>query len=241
MKEYGETIAQETRLWNANKLETYSMRSKEEAHDYRYFPDPDLTPIVIDDAMIEKIRAELPELPDAKSARFEKEYGIPRYDADVLSATRELGDYYEQTVKLGANPKKASNWIMSELLANVSDTEKMSEFRIQPDTLSKLIRLMDSDVISGKIAKMIFAEMLENGGDPEAIVEAKGLKQVTDSGAIESVVDKVLAANPQSIADFKAGKGKAMGFLVGQVMKESGGKANPQMVNEILQKKLSEV
>lgn len=241
MKEYGETIVQETRLWNANKLETYSMRSKEEAHDYRYFPDPDLTPIVIDDAMIEKIRAELPELPDAKSARFEKEYGIPRYDADVLSATRELGDYYEQTVKLGANPKKASNWIMSELLANVSDTEKMSEFRIQPDTLSKLIRLMDTDVISGKIAKMIFAEMLENGGDPEAIVEAKGLKQVTDSGAIESVVDKVLAANPQSIADFKAGKGKAMGFLVGQVMKESGGKANPQMVNEILQKKLSEV
>jgi aspartyl-tRNA(Asn)/glutamyl-tRNA(Gln) amidotransferase subunit B len=238
MLDDNETIYQETRLWDADKGITMSMRGKEESHDYRYFPDPDLAPIVIDDEYINKIKAELPELPKARLQRFMDEYQLPKLDAEILTATRQLADYYENTVKAGAIAKKASNWIMAELLANVEDSEKMNNFIVTPEMLAKLLKLIENNTISGKIAKKVFSEMLQDGKDPEAIVEEQGLKQVTDTGAIEKIVDDVLAANQQSVEDFKNGKGKALGFLVGQVMQKSKGKANPQMVNEILKKKL---
>jgi len=236
MTEYGETIVQETRLWNADKLETYSMRSKEDSHDYRYFPDPDLAPVIVDKEFIEKLKSSLAELPDAKIDRFMKDFALPVYDASVLSSTRELAEYFEKTVSCGANPKKASNWIMSELLAHVDDSEKMESFIVKPESLAKLLLLVDKNVINGKIAKTVFADMLQSGDDPEEIVNKKGLVQVSDTSEIEKIVEAVIAANPQSIADIKEGKAKAAGFLVGQVMKESKGKANPQIVNEILNK-----
>ncbi|HOU85172.1 MAG TPA: Asp-tRNA(Asn)/Glu-tRNA(Gln) amidotransferase subunit GatB [Spirochaetota bacterium] len=236
MTEYGETIVQETRLWNADKLETYSMRSKEDSHDYRYFPDPDLAPVIVDKEFIDKLKSSLAELPDAKIDRFMKDFALPVYDASVLSSTRELAEYFEKTVSCGANPKKASNWIMSELLAHVDDSEKMKSFIVKPESLSKLLLLVDKNVINGKIAKTVFADMLQSGDDPEEIVNKKGLVQVSDTSEIEKIVEAVIAANPQSIADIKEGKAKAAGFLVGQVMKESKGKANPQIVNEILNK-----
>ncbi|MBP9021925.1 MAG: Asp-tRNA(Asn)/Glu-tRNA(Gln) amidotransferase subunit GatB [Spirochaetes bacterium] len=236
MTEYGETIVQETRLWNADKLETYSMRSKEDSHDYRYFPDPDLAPVIVDKEFIDKLKSSLAELPDAKIDRFMKDFALPIYDASVLSSTRELAEYFEKTVSNGANPKKASNWIMSELLAHVDDSEKMESFIVKPESLAKLLLLVDKNVINGKIAKTVFADMLQSGDDPEEIVNKKGLIQVSDTSEIEKIVEAVIAANPQSIADIKEGKAKAAGFLVGQVMKESKGKANPQIVNEILNK-----
>jgi aspartyl-tRNA(Asn)/glutamyl-tRNA(Gln) amidotransferase subunit B len=236
MTEYGETIVQETRLWNADKLETYSMRSKEDSHDYRYFPDPDLAPVIVDKEFIDKLKSSLAELPDAKIDRFMKDFALPVYDASVLSSTRELAEYFEKTVSNGANPKKASNWIMSELLAHVDDSEKMESFIVKPESLAKLLLLVDKNVINGKIAKTVFADMLQSGDDPEEIVNKKGLVQVSDTSEIEKIVEAVIAANPQSIADIKEGKAKAAGFLVGQVMKESKGKANPQIVNEILNK-----
>ncbi len=235
----GERILQETRLWDANRSETFSMRSKEEAHDYRYFPEPDLPPVMIDQAYIDAIRSRLPELPAQRQARFVAEYGLPPYDAEVLTASRPMADYYEAVVKEGVNPKKASNWIMVELMARLDDPENVQAFNVQPLQLASLLRLIDDGTISGKIAKTVFEEMARTGGDPASIVKEKGLVQVTDTSAIEEVVDRVLAGNPQSVADFRSGKGKALGFLVGQVMKESRGKANPQMVNEILMKKLS--
>jgi aspartyl-tRNA(Asn)/glutamyl-tRNA(Gln) amidotransferase subunit B len=233
-----EAIVQETRLWDADKGVTFSMRSKEEAHDYRYFPDPDLPPIIIDDAYVGKIRAELPELPVARLNRFISEYAIPDYDASVLTAVVQVADYYEQTVKGGANPKRASNWIMSELLAHVPDQEKISEFKVKPASLAKMLAMIDNNTISGKIAKTVFAEMLDTGKEPDAIVKEKGLTQVTDTGEIEKIVEAVIAANPQPVADFNGGNEKAIGFLVGQVMKQSKGKANPQMANDILMRKL---
>jgi len=236
MTEYGETIVQETRLWNADKLETYSMRSKEDSHDYRYFPDPDLAPVIVDKEFIDKLKSSLAELPDAKIDRFMKDFALPIYDASVLSSTRELAEYFEKTVSNGANPKKASNWIMSELLAHVDDSEKMESFIVKPESLAKLLLLVDKNVINGKIAKTVFSDMLQSGEDPEEIVNKKGLTQVSDTSEIEKIVEAVIAANPQSIADIKEGKAKAAGFLVGQVMKESKGKANPQIVNEILNK-----
>ncbi|HPK57766.1 MAG TPA: Asp-tRNA(Asn)/Glu-tRNA(Gln) amidotransferase subunit GatB, partial [Spirochaetota bacterium] len=175
MTEYGETIVQETRLWNADKLETYSMRSKEDSHDYRYFPDPDLAPVIVDKEFIEKLKSSLAELPDAKIDRFMKDFALPVYDASVLSSTRELAEYFEKTVSCGANPKKASNWIMSELLAHVDDSEKMESFIVKPESLAKLLLLVDKNVINGKIAKTVFADMLQSGDDPEEIVNKKGL------------------------------------------------------------------
>ena len=239
MKEYNEPIVQETRLWNASKLETYSMRSKEEANDYRYFPDPDLSPIILDDEYIEKINADLPELPSVKIKRFMEQYELPYYDAEVLTSTRELADYYEKTLSFKTNPKKTSNWIMSELLAHVEDSEKMDGFIVTPSNLAKLLKLIENNTISGKIAKTVFEDMLKDGSDAEEIVNKKGLMQVSDSGEIEAIIDKVLSANPQSVKDYSEGKMKAFGFLVGAVMKETKGKANPQMVNEILKSKLA--
>ncbi len=235
----GERIHQETRLWDADRNETFSMRSKEEAHDYRYFPDPDLAPVIVDASFIAEIKDAMPELPDVKIRRFIEEYALPRYDAGVLCAVRQIAEYFESVVREGAPAKKASNWIMGELLAGIEDPERIGECRITPTRLAKLISLIDNATISGKIAKMVFADMLESGEDPERIVESRGLKQVTDVSAIESVVDSVIEKNPASVADYRSGKEKALGFLVGQVMKLSQGKANPQIVNELLVKKLT--
>lgn len=233
------SIIQETRLWDADRQETYSMRSKEDAHDYRYFPDPDLTPVIITDEYIESLRKSLPELPDARKNRFTSEYGIPLYDAEVLTAVKQVADYYEDVIKNGANPKKASNWIMSELLAQLPDPEQIQLFPVKPANLASLLKLVDDDTISGKIAKTVFREMIDTGKDADIIVEEKGMKQVSDTSEIEAIIIRVIESNAQSVEDYKNGKEKAMGFLVGQIMKESRGKANPKLVNELLLKKLN--
>lgn len=234
-----ELIIQETRLWDADRQETYSMRSKEDAHDYRYFPDPDLTPIVITREYVEKLRSELPELPDEKKARFINEFSLSDYDADVLTSVKQLADYYEEAVQKGAQPKKAANWILSELLGQIEDPEKISDFTVKPSGIAELLTLIDNNTISGKIAKIVFKDMIETGDSPGKIIDAKGLVQVSDSSEIEAIIDIVLKNNPQSVTDYKNGKEKAMGFLVGQIMKESKGKANPQVVNELLLKILN--
>ncbi len=233
-------IIQETRLWDADRQETYSMRSKEDAHDYRYFPDPDLTPIVITREYVEKLRSELPELPDEKKNRFVKEFALTEYDAEVLTSVKQLADYYEEVVTRGANPKKAANWISSELLGQIEDPEKIFDFPVKPAGIADLLKLIDNNTISGKIAKTVFKDMIETGDSPQKIIDEKGLVQVSDSSAIEGIIDIVLKNNQQSIDDYKAGKEKAIGFLVGQIMKESKGKANPQVVNELLLKKLNQ-
>ncbi len=233
------SIIQETRLWNADLMKTYSMRSKEDAHDYRYFPDPDLPPIIIDDAYISELKAGLPELPDAKKERFISEYVIPEYDAAVLTSVRQLAEYYEKVVNLKIDPKKASNWIMSELLGQIEELEEIDNFPVTAEKLASLLQLVENNTINGKIAKTVFKDMIETGLSPDEIIEKKGLRQVSDSGEIEKIIDSVLDSNAQSVEDFRSGKSKALGFLVGQVMKESKGKANPQIVNEILIKKLN--
>jgi len=214
------------------------MRSKEDAHDYRYFPDPDLPPIVITSDFVDELKKLLPEMPDQKRERFIKEYNIPLYDAEVLTSVRQLAEYYEDVIGYGANPKKASNWIMSELLGLIDDPEKIYEFPVSSKNLAELLKLIDDNTISGKIAKSVFRDMIETGEEAIAIIDKKGLRQVTDTSEIESIVDRIIANNPQSVNDYKAGKDKALGFLVGQVMKESRGKANPQIVNELLINKL---
>ncbi|MEM9841927.1 MAG: Asp-tRNA(Asn)/Glu-tRNA(Gln) amidotransferase subunit GatB, partial [Pseudomonadota bacterium] len=235
--ESGGTIDQETRLYDPDKGETRSMRSKEDAHDYRYFPDPDLLPLEIDDAFIEGIRVGLPELPDQKRARFEADYGLSRYDAGVLTADPESANFYE-TVATGRDPKLAANWVTQELFGYLNKTElSLNQSPVSAKQLGGLIDLIHEQVISGKIAKDVFQRMIDGEGDPMEIVEAHGLKQVTDTGAIEAIVDEVIAANPDQAAAVKE-KPKSMGWFVGQVMKASGGKANPQAVNKILREKL---
>ncbi|HPD05604.1 MAG TPA: Asp-tRNA(Asn)/Glu-tRNA(Gln) amidotransferase subunit GatB, partial [Spirochaetota bacterium] len=192
-----ETIVQETRLWDAERNITQAMRSKEEAHDYRYFPEPDLPPIEISNDYVEQLKNELPELPYEKCDRFVKQYGLPRYDAQVLTVTRQLALYYETVVSNGAHPKKASNWIMSELLAKIDDPEKIDTFIVSPQNLAILLKRIDDATISGKIAKTVFEEMLKTGNDPDAIINEKGLRQVTDTAAIESIIDEVIKSNPK--------------------------------------------
>ncbi|MEO0712915.1 MAG: Asp-tRNA(Asn)/Glu-tRNA(Gln) amidotransferase subunit GatB [Pseudomonadota bacterium] len=235
--EDGGTIDQETRLYDPNKDETRSMRSKEDAHDYRYFPDPDLLPLEIDPAWIEAIRASLPELPDEKRARFEADYKLSRYDAGVLSSDAEKAAYFEAVAE-GRDPKLAANWVTQELFGylNKNDLE-LSDSPVSAAQLGGLIDLISDDTISGKIAKTVFEKMIETGDDAGAIVEREGLKQVTDTGAIEKVVDEIIAANPGQAAQVKE-KPKTMGWFVGQVMKATGGKANPGAVNKILKDKL---
>lgn len=235
----GDKMVQETRLWNQQKGRTESMRSKEEAHDYRYFPDPDLLPLVVDRVWVEKIKGTLPELGQAKAQRFVKEYKIPEYNAQVLTQEKAIAQYFEECVKIHPSPQKISNWILSELLRELKEREEeITEIQVGPKQLAGLIALMDQGTISGSMAKEIFVEMLDTGREAAQIVQEKGLEQVSDSSAIETCIDKILTANPENVQRYQSGKKNIFGFFVGQVMKEMQGKANPQIINEILRKKL---
>lgn len=237
--EDGGTINQETRLFDAGTGETRTMRSKEDAHDYRYFPDPDLPPLVITQAYVDNIKKSLPELPDQKKERYIKEYKLSPYDASVLTAEKASAEFFE-TASKGNDAKLAANWITSELFARLNKLDKsIEESPVSAEAFAGLLKLMGDNVISGKIAKDVLDLMIETGKSASAIVEEKGLKQITDTGAIEAIVDKIIADNPENVALYKSGKDKVFGFFVGQVMKESGGKANPAAVNELLKKKLS--
>ena len=238
--ESGGTVVQETRLYDSDKDETRSMRSKEEANDYRYFPDPDLLPVEIDEAYIDAVRATLPELPDAKAARFARDFGLSAYDAGCLSASRELGAYFEAVAgRLGAHAKLAANWVMGELSSALNrDNVDVTASRVAAAQLSGLLARIVDQTISGKIAKEVFEAMWSDGKSADAIIESKGLKQITDSGAIEGVIDAVIAANPKQLADYRSGKDKLFDFFVGQVMKATKGKANPAQLNELLKHKL---
>jgi aspartyl-tRNA(Asn)/glutamyl-tRNA(Gln) amidotransferase subunit B len=238
--ESGGKVVQETRLFDPNKNETRSMRSKEEANDYRYFPDPDLLPLVIHEKQIEKARGELPELPQQKRERFMKDYALSQYDATVMVSSRAMADYFETVVKESGNqPKLAANWVMGELSAALNKNDQdISQSPVNAQQLGKLVMRIADNTISGKIAKTIFEAMWNQEGDVDAIIEKRGLKQVTDTGAIESLIEKIMAANPQHVAEYRSGKEKLFGFFVGQAMKESGGKMNPQQLNEVLKKKL---
>jgi len=235
----GEKIVQETRLWDTARGVTSSMRSKEEAHDYRYFPDPDLVPLVIDSQWIEEIRASLPELPESKKERFLREYGIPEYDAEVLTTSKPLANYYEVCLRHYPKPKIVSNWIMSELLRELKkDEREIEECPVPALHLSELLKLIAEGTISGKIAKSVFEEMYRSGKRAEEIVLAEGWVQVSDAAELEKIVEQVLVTNSKEVEAYRKGKEKLFGFFVGQVMKATRGKANPQMVNEILKKKL---
>jgi aspartyl-tRNA(Asn)/glutamyl-tRNA(Gln) amidotransferase subunit B len=232
---------QETRLYDPDKGETRSMRSKEEANDYRYFPDPDLLPLVIDDAFVAAVKAALPELPDEKAARFVRDYGLSEYDAGVLTASRELGAFYEDVVRrVGRDPKLCANWVMGDLAAFLNkDNLEIGESKVDAEALAGLVTRIVDATISGKIAKDVFEAMWASGESADAIIEQKGLRQITDTGAIETAIDEVMAKNPGQLADYRSGKDKLFGFFVGQVMKATGGKANPAQLNDLLRKKLS--
>lgn len=239
--EDGGHVVQETRTFDPARGITLSMRSKENAHDYRYMPEPDLPPIVTSEETIEKYRSELPELPDARRARLEKEYGLSDYDAGIITSSRAMAEYFDAVVATGADPKLAANWIMGDLAKNLNeDGIDIVKSPVSAERLGKMIGLIMKDTISGKIAKKVFKEMWTNEDDPEKIVKDKGLVQITDTGAIEAAVDAAIAANPKAVAEYKGGKKKAIGALVGQVMKATRGKANPQMVNKMLAEKLAD-
>jgi aspartyl-tRNA(Asn)/glutamyl-tRNA(Gln) amidotransferase subunit B len=236
--EAGGTIVQETRLWDTGKGVTRSMRSKEDAHDYRYFPDPDLLPLKLDPKMVEHVKATLPELPDDKKARFIGDYGLKPYDASVLVAEKASADFFEKVAK-GRDGKLAANWVTGEFFGALNKMGKTIETSpVTADALGGLVDLISNQTISGRIAKDVFEEMLKTGKSAAAIVDEKGLKQVTDTGAIEKSIDEILAKNADKVAEYKSGKDKLFGFFVGQVMKSTGGKANPAMLNDLLRKKL---
>lgn len=238
--ESGGKVVQETRGWDADRGITVSQRSKESAHDYRYFPEPDLVPIALDDAFVGRIRDAMPELPQARYARFQTAYGLNAYDAGVLTTTRAMADYFEETVRAGAPAKQAGNWIMGDLQALLVESKSdMAACKVSPADLAGMLVLIEEGTISGKIAKGLLPVMFETGKSPKALVEEKGLIQVSDTGAIEAAVREALAANPGPVADFRSGKKQAMGFLVGQIMKATQGKANPKLVNEILNRELN--
>lgn len=237
--EDGEKVVQETRLFDVEKGVTRSMRGKEEAHDYRYFPDPDLTPLMIDADWVENIRATLPELPIARQERFVSAYNLPEPDAQVLTSEKDLADFFEKAVAHYNEPKKICNWIMGELLGKLNETGlSISGAKISPGHLAAMVRMVDEGKISGKIAKTVFVEVFEKGIDPEKVVQEKGLVQISDSSALESVVDEVLAAHPDEVQRYRDGQKKLLGFFVGQVMKKTRGQANPGLVNRILNDKL---
>ncbi len=237
--EGGGKVVQETRLFDSNTGMTRSMRGKEDAHDYRYFPDPDLVPLVISPEWIEEVRATLPELPEAKRTRFVEELGLTAYDAEVLAADRELADYFDVCVTLAKDAKACANWVMGDVLRKLKETDSaITDAPVSPELLTGLLARIADNTISGKIAKTVFEKMWQNGQTADQIIEKEGLKQVTDTGAIESLVDEVIAANPDQVAEYLGGKDKLIGFFVGKVMQASQGKANPGMVNQLLKKKL---
>ncbi len=236
----GDAVVQETRLYDSAKGVTFPMRSKEEAHDYRYFPEPDLVPTVCDEAWIEAIQQSLPEMPEQKRERFVSDYGIPEYDAGVLTTSKALADYFETCVKLFDKPKIISNWIMGDLLRELkNDDKEIDDCPVTPERLADLLKLIDDGTISGKMAKTVFEDMYQIGKPPAEIVKAKSLMQITDESALLKMVEDVIAANPGQAADYKNGKDKLIGFFVGQVMQASKGQANPALVNKLLKEKLS--
>ena len=240
----GGKLIQETRLWDENREATRSMRSKESAHDYRYFPDPDLLPIVINDDWLARVKATLPELPDQRRARFMSDYRLPAYEAELLTGRKDIADYFESALAIHENAKALSNWIVGDLF-RVLKERKLDEqltigaWPIQPAQLAELVKLIDQGKISGKIAKTVFDALLDSPRSPQEVVSEKGLEQVSDMGSIEGSIDAVLAAQPKQVADYRGGNEKIFGFLMGQVMKATRGKANPQMVNELLRRKLA--
>ena len=239
--EGGGEVVQETRLWDDSQSVTHSMRGKEEAHDYRYFPDPDLIPIVISGEWIEKVRETLPELPLEKRERFVREYNIPPYDAGVLTASRNLADYYEETVKLSGKPKIVSNWIMGDVLGHLNEEKReIINCSVSPSALAEMINLIEDGTISGKIAKEVFEDMYKTGRPPKEIIEEKGLVQITDEDTLQKTIEEVLEASPSQVEQYKGGKDKLFGYFVGQVMKATKGKANPKLVNELLKKMLAD-
>ncbi|MCL4549031.1 MAG: Asp-tRNA(Asn)/Glu-tRNA(Gln) amidotransferase subunit GatB [Bacteroidetes bacterium] len=238
--EDGGKIIQQTLLWDADSNKIKPMRNKEEAHDYRYFPDPDLMPIIVDAKWRDRIASTMPELPENRRNRFIEKYSLPKYDAEILTSSRELADYYEKVLTATDDYKSASNWVMTDVLKVINDEKiPVNQFSISPENLGKLIKLINEKTISGKIAKDIFPEMLKTNKDPNEIVKEKNLVQISDTGEIEKAIDKILAANPKQIEEFLSGKDKVIGFFVGQIMKEMKGKANPQIVNELLKAKLN--
>ena len=235
----GGTIVQETRLYDPDKDETRPMRGKEEAEDYRYFPDPDLLPVRVEQTLVDALRAELPELPRARRTRFTTELGLSAYDAGVLAAERALADYFEQVAEIAGDAKLAANWVMVELVGALNrDGRSIDEAPVTPGALGTLIARIRDETISSKIAKTVFEVMITEGGEPDAIIEARGLKQMSDSGELEALVDAVIAENPGQVEQFRAGKTKVLGFFVGQIMKRTGGRANPQQVNALLTERL---
>ena len=237
--EDGGKVIQQTLLWNADQNKATSMRGKEEAHDYRYFPDPDLMPIMVSNLWKEEIKLSMPELPVKRKERFINELNLPDYDAEVLTSQKDIADYYEEVLKETDDTKIASNWVMGDVLKIINDQKiNFSNFPVSPNNLGKLINLILTNKISSKIAKDVFPFMLEDDKDPNIIVKEKNLLQITDTSAIESAIDNVINNNPGQVEEFKSGKDKVIGFLVGQVMKETKGKANPQMVNDLLREKL---
>ena len=237
--EDGGEVIQETRRWDDNKEYSYAMRSKEDAQDYRYFPDPDLTPVVISDEWIQKIKDNEPEFQDAKAERYKKEYDIPEYDISIITASKHMADLFEETVAICHNPKKVSNWLMGETMRLLKEREMEPEdITFTPENLAKLIELVEKGTVNSSVAKEIFEKIFEENIDVEKFVEDNGLGTVNDEGALRETIEKVIAENPQSVADYQAGKKKAIGFLVGQTMKAMQGKADPGMVNKILQELL---
>jgi aspartyl-tRNA(Asn)/glutamyl-tRNA(Gln) amidotransferase subunit B len=235
----GGKVVQETRRWDENNRKTVSMRSKEEAHDYRYFPDPDLVRMQISEEWIEAVRASIPELPDARQARYMKDFGLSSEDAAVITMSKESADFFDEAVKTGADPKAVANWLMVELYGYLNANNlTLADVKITPQGLGAMIKLIEDGTISSKIAKTVFKEMVETGKEPKQIVEEKGLVQISDEGALRQIVIDVIAANPQAVADFKAGNDRAVAFFVGQVMKQTKGKANPPMVNKLLMEEL---
>lgn len=235
----GGRVVQETRSWDDARGVTVSLRSKEQAHDYRYFPEPDLVPVVVDPAWVEDIRRNLPELPAARKARLMERYGLSSYDAEVITASRAMADYFDAAVAAGAEAKAAANWLMGEVLKSLNAAGKeMEDCPVKPEQLAGLISLIAKGTISGKIAKKVFEEMWSGGKDAAAIVAEQGLVQISDEGEVVAVVEAVIAANPQSVADYRAGKERAIGFLVGQVMKQTKGRANPELANKLLRERM---
>ena len=241
MVEDGEKVTKETLLFDAGTGTVRLMRSKEEAHDYRYFPEPDLVPIEVDRAWIEEIRSQLPEMPHARRTRFIRDYKLPEYDAGILTSTRQLANYYERCLSYGVDPKLASNWVMGDVLRELKDaTADPSDFPVSPDHLAKMLNMITEGTISGKIAKTIFEEMIKTEDDPEKIVRKKGLVQITDESVLEEAIDDALAAHPAEVAQYRTGRKKLLGFFMGQIMKATKGKANPKLVNQMLRRKLDQ-